>query len=134
MVVNFILLFIFEEVDLNKNPYIIPLYRHILILKNINEYINILNFYTINAERLIINLKNSVKLFFISGIKNYLIYRGPLRNLNYYNRIFVRFVIRLNRKKNEIYFIFVITNNLNINRVLFVRINVIITAWLNRLY
>jgi len=73
MVVNFILLFIFEKVDLNKDPYIIPLYKHILILKNINEYINILNFYTINTERLIINLKNNVKSFFILKIKNYLI-------------------------------------------------------------
>jgi len=134
MIVNFILLFIFEKIDFNKDFYIILLYRHILILKNINEYINILDFYTINAERLIVNLKNSVKLFFISEIKNYLIYRNFLRNLNYYNRIFVRFVTRLDRKKNEIYFAFVAANNLNINGVLFVRINVIITAWLNKLH
>jgi len=78
MVVNFILLFIFEEVDLNKDLYIILLYRHILTLKNINEYINILDFYIINAERLIINLKNNIKLFFISRIKSYLTYCNPL--------------------------------------------------------
>jgi len=99
-----------------------------------NEYINISNFYIINAERLIINLKNNIKSFFISEIKNCLIYRSFLRNFNYYNYIFVRFVARLNREKNEIYFTFVTTNNLNINKVLFIRVNVTITAWLNKLY
>jgi len=134
MVVDFILLFIFEKVDLNKDPYIILLYKHILILKSMDEYISILNFYIINIERLIMNLKNSAKLFFISRIKSCLTCRSFLRNLNRYNCIFVRFIARLGREKNEVYFTFVIANSLNINRVLFVRINVIITAWLNRLY
>jgi len=87
MVVDFILLFIFEEVDFNTGFYIILLYGHILTSESINEYINILNFYTINIERLIMDLKNSVKLFFISGIKSCLTYYGFLRNFNRYNCI-----------------------------------------------
>jgi len=134
MVVNFILLSIFEKVDLDKNPYIILLYKHILTLKSMDEYINISDFYTINAERLIVNLKNNAKSFFILGIKSYPTCRDPLRNFNRYSRIFVRFVTRLSRKKNEIYLAFVTANNLNINKILFVRVNVTITAWLNKLY
>jgi len=99
MIVDFILLFIFEKVDFNKDFYIILLYRHILTSKSMNEYINILNFYIINAERLIMNLKNSVKSFFASGIKSCLTCRDFLRNLNRYSRIVRRTLIDKTIKK-----------------------------------
>jgi len=134
MVVDFILLSIFEEVDLDEDPYIILLYGHILTLESMDRYISISNFYTINAERLIVDLKNSAEPFFASGIKNCPICRGPLRNLNRYSRIFVRFVARLGREKDEVCLAFVAANSLNVGGVLFVRVDVTITAWLDRLH
>lgn len=57
IVVNFILLFTFEKVNLNKNLCIMLLYKHILTLKSIDKHMSILDFYTINNKKSIINLK-----------------------------------------------------------------------------
>ena len=90
---NLILLSTFEGIDLNKNSYLVLLYKYILTLESINKYISILDFYIINNKGLIVDVKNSIKLFSISGIKSYLTYRDSLRNLNRYNRIIRRALI-----------------------------------------
>jgi hypothetical protein len=78
IVINFILLATFKEVNLDKNPCIVPLYRHILALESIDKHISILDFYTISSEGLIIDLKNSTKLFSASRIKSCPTCHGPL--------------------------------------------------------
>ncbi|KAH7327558.1 hypothetical protein BKA65DRAFT_608325 [Rhexocercosporidium sp. MPI-PUGE-AT-0058] len=87
IVVDFILSTTFEEVDLNKNPCIMPSYRHILTLESINGHISISDFYTTNSKGLIVDLKNSAEPFSASGMKSCPTCRGPLRNLNRYSRI-----------------------------------------------
>jgi hypothetical protein len=52
-----------------------------------DRYISILNFYIMNAEKLIVNLKTSAK---------------PLQNLNYYNYIIRRVLINEATKKFNI--------------------------------
>jgi hypothetical protein len=87
MAVDFILLFTFEEVDLNKNPCIMLFCGHILTLESMDGHMAMSDFYTTNGEGLIVDLKNNAELFFASGIKSCLTCRGPLRNLNRYSRI-----------------------------------------------
>jgi hypothetical protein len=99
IVVDFILLSMFEEADLNKNSYIVLLYRHILTLESIDRHISISDFYTINSKGLIMDLKNSAKLFSVSGIKSYLTCHGSLQNLNRYSYIIRRALIDEATKK-----------------------------------
>jgi hypothetical protein len=57
------------------------------------------DFYTINGEGSIVDLKNSAELFSVSGMKSCLSCRGPLRNLNRYSRIVRRALIDEATKK-----------------------------------
>jgi hypothetical protein len=99
IVIDFILSSIFEEVDLDENPCIILSYRYILTLESIDRYISISDFYTINDEGLIIDLKNSAELFSASRIKSCLTCYSLLRNLNCYSRIVRRVLINKATKK-----------------------------------
>jgi hypothetical protein len=69
IVIDFILLYTFREVNLNDNPYIILLCGHILTLESINRHISMLDFYTINAKGSIVDLKNSAEPFSASEMK-----------------------------------------------------------------
>jgi hypothetical protein len=99
IVVDFILLSTFEEVDLDKNPCIMPSCRHILTLESIDGHISMSDFYTTNSEGLIVDLKNSAELFSASGMKSCPTCRGPLQNLNRYSRIVRRALIDEATKK-----------------------------------
>jgi hypothetical protein len=99
MVVDFILLSTFEEIDLDKNPCIVPSCGHILTLESIDRHISMSDFYSTNSEGLIVDLKNSAEPFSASGIKSCLTCRGPLRNLNRYSRIVRRALIDEATKK-----------------------------------
>ena len=87
MVVNFILSFSFEEVNLDEDPCIISLCGHILTLKSMDGHMSMLDFYIMNAEGLIVDLKNSTESFSVSEIKSCPICWSSLRNLNCYSYI-----------------------------------------------
>ena len=99
MVVDFILSSTFEEVDLDEDPCIIPPCGHILILESMDGHMSMSDFYTMNAEGSIVDLKNSAEPFSASGIKSCPTCRGPLRNLNRYSRIVRRALIDEATKK-----------------------------------
>lgn len=99
MVVDFILLSTFEEVDLDENPCIIPRCGHILTLESMDRHMSMQDFYTMNAEGSIVNLKNSAEPFSASEMKSCPSCRGPLRDLNRYSRIVRRALIDETTKK-----------------------------------
>jgi hypothetical protein len=75
------------------------LYKHILTLKSIDKHMSILDFYTINNKKSIINLKNNAKLFSAFRIKSCLTCRGLSQNLNCYSHIVYRALINKATKK-----------------------------------
>ena len=99
MVVDFILSSTFEEVDLDKDPCIIPPCGHVLNLESMDGHMSMSDFYTMNAQGSIVGLKNSAEPFSASGMKSCPTCRGPLRNLNRYSRIVRRALIDEATKK-----------------------------------
>ncbi|KAF7893598.1 uncharacterized protein EAF02_001136 [Botrytis sinoallii] len=99
MVVDFILSSTFEEVDLDENPCIVPSCGHILTLESMDGHMSMSDFYTMNGEGSIVDLKNSAEPFSASGMKSCPTCRGPLRNLNRYSRIVRRALIDEATKK-----------------------------------
>jgi hypothetical protein len=99
MVVDFILSSTFEEVDLDENPCIVPSCGHILTLESMDGHMSMSDFYIINGEASIVDLRNSAEPFSASGIKSCPSCRGPLRNLNRYSRIVRRALIDEATKK-----------------------------------
>jgi hypothetical protein len=99
MVVDFILSSTFAEVNLDENPCIIPPCGHILTLESMDGHMSMSDFYTINGEGSIVDLKNSAEPFSASGMKSCPTCRGPLRNLNRYSRIVRRALIDEATKK-----------------------------------
>jgi hypothetical protein len=63
-------------------------------MKNIDNHLNISDYYKFSDEskyeNLIIKLKSNSESFSTTGLKNYLICRDFLRNINKYNRIIRR--------------------------------------------
>ncbi len=90
-IVNYIIGSTYTEINLDESPYIILSYSYILTLESIDSYIEIVKYYTIsnntNSKNSIIGLKSRSVLFSTSELKNYPIYRIPLRNINRYSRI-----------------------------------------------
>ncbi len=99
MIVDFILSFTFEKVDLDKNSCIVSSCEHILTLKSMNEHMSMSDFYTMNDEGSMTDLKNSVESFSVFEMKSCSNCRGPLRNLNRYSRIVRRALIDETIKK-----------------------------------
>ncbi|TGO63802.1 hypothetical protein BELL_1063g00010 [Botrytis elliptica] len=99
MVVDFILSSTFEEVDLDENPCIVPSCGHILTLESMDGHMSMSDFYTMNGEGSIVDLKNSAEPFSASGMKSCPTCRGPLRNINRYSRIVRRALIDEATKK-----------------------------------
>lgn len=99
MVVDFIFSSTFEEVNLDENPCIVPSCGHILTLESMDGHMSMADFYTMNSEGSIVDLKNSAEPFSASGMKSCPTCRGPLRNLNRYSRIVRRALIDEATKK-----------------------------------
>ncbi|TEY28370.1 hypothetical protein BOTCAL_1025g00010 [Botryotinia calthae] len=99
MVIDFILSSTFEEVDLDENPCIVPSCGHILTLESMDGHMSMSDFYIMNGEGSIVDLKNSAEPFSDSGMKTCPTCRGPLRNLNRYSRIVRRALIDEATKK-----------------------------------
>ena len=89
--IDYVMKFVYAEIDLNDNSCIISPCNHILTLKSMDGHMNIAKYYTISEntedENSIIELKSSSILFSISKLKNYPLCRNPLRNINRYERI-----------------------------------------------
>jgi hypothetical protein len=99
MVVDFILSSTFEEVDLDENPCIMPSCGHILTLESMDGHMSMSDFYTMNGEGSIVDLKNSAEPFSASGMKSCPTCHGHLRNLNHYSCIVRRALIDEATKK-----------------------------------
>ena len=100
MIVDFILSSTFEGVDLDEDPCIVPSCGYILTIESMDKYISISDFYIVNGEGSIVDLKNSAEPFSASGMKSCPTCRGPLRNLNRYSRIVRRAIIDEATKKS----------------------------------
>jgi len=90
LVVDFILLSAFEEVELSENPCIVLPCGHVLTLESMDGHMSMPDFYTLNGEGLIVGLKNAAEPYSPSRINSCLRCRRPLRNLNRYSRIIRR--------------------------------------------
>lgn len=94
MTINYIMRFIYVEINLNENSYIISSCNYILILKSMNDHMKIAKYYIIsddiNAENSIMTLKSNSISFFISNLKSCFMCRSFLRNINKYDRIIRR--------------------------------------------
>jgi hypothetical protein len=99
IVVDFILSSTFEEIDLDESPCVVPSCGHILTLDSMDGHMGMSDFYTMNGEGSIVDLKNSAEPFSASGMKSCPTCRGPLRNLNRYSRIVRRALIDEATKK-----------------------------------
>lgn len=69
MVVDFILSSTFEEVDLDEDPCIVPSCGHILTLESMDGHMSMSDFYTMNGEGSIVDVKNNAEPFSASGMK-----------------------------------------------------------------
>ena len=91
MMVDYITLSTYGEVDLNESPCIIPSCGHILALDSMDGHMEMAKYYTFSnepdAEASIISLKSSSVPFSTSELKNCPMCRRPLRNINRYGRI-----------------------------------------------
>ena len=99
MIVAFIVSSTFEGVDLDEDPCIVPSCGHILALESMDGHLSMSDFYIMNGEGSIVDLKNSAEPFSVSGMKSCPTCRGPLRNLNRYSRIVRRALIDEATKK-----------------------------------
>jgi len=99
MVVDFILSSTFEEVDLDDDPYIVLSCGHILTVESMDGHMSISDFYIMNSEGSIVDLKNSAEPFSASRMKSCPTCRRPLRNINRYSRIVRRALIDEATKK-----------------------------------
>lgn len=98
-VVDFILSSTFEEINLDVEPCIIPSCGHILTLESMDGHMNMSDFYIMDDEGSISDLKNSAEPFSASEMKSCPTCRGPLQNLNRYGRIVRRAFIDEATKK-----------------------------------
>ncbi|KAI9743633.1 MAG: hypothetical protein M1818_002949 [Claussenomyces sp. TS43310] len=89
----------FEEVDLDEDPCMVPSCGHILTLESMDRHMSMSDFYDMNDEGSIVDLKNSAEPFSASGMKSCPTCRAPLRNLNRYSRIVRRALIDEATKK-----------------------------------
>ena len=73
----------FEEVDLDEEPCIIPPCAHILTLESMDGHVSMSDFYSMNSEGPIVNLKNSAEPFSASEMRSNASspYRDPRHNL-----------------------------------------------------
>ncbi len=99
MIVDLILSSTFEGVDLDEDPCIVPSCGHILTLESMDGHMSMSDFYIINGEGSIVDVKNSAEPFSASGMKSCPTCRGPLRNINRYSRIVRRALIDEATKK-----------------------------------
>ena len=99
MIVDLILSSTFEGVDLDEDPCIVPSCGHILTLESMDGHMSMSDFYVINGEGSIVDVKNSAEPVSASGMKSCPTCRGPLRNLNRYSRIVRRALIDEATKK-----------------------------------
>ena len=70
MIDDFILSSTFEKVDLDENPCIIPPCGRIPTLESMDGHMSMSDFYTMNAEGSIVDLKNSAEPFSTSVMKS----------------------------------------------------------------
>lgn len=88
MVVDYIEMLTYGEIDLDANPCIIPDCGHIITLENLDGLMSMKEFYEYDERgETITGIKSSSEPFSISGQKNCPSCRGPLRNINRYGRI-----------------------------------------------
>ncbi|KAL9038562.1 MAG: hypothetical protein Q9214_005230 [Letrouitia sp. 1 TL-2023] len=88
MVVDYIEMLTYAEIDLDANPCIIPDCGHIITLENLDGLMSMKDFYEYDDRgETITGIKSSSEPFSISGQKNCPSCRGPLRNINRYGRI-----------------------------------------------
>lgn len=99
MIVDFYLSSTFEGVNLDEDPCLVPSCGHILTLESMDGHMSMSDFYTMNGEGSIVDLKNSAEPFSASGMKSCPTCRGPLRNINRYSRIVRRALIDEATKK-----------------------------------
>lgn len=99
MIVDFILSSPFNEIDLDENPCIVPSCGHILTLESMDGHMSMSDFYTMNEEGAILDLKNGAEPFSALGMKSCPTCRSPLRNVNRYGRIVRRALIDESTKK-----------------------------------
>jgi hypothetical protein len=81
-IVDFIMLYTFDEVNLDENPCLVLSCEHIFTMESMDGHMSMLDIYSGNEEGSITNLKNSTEPFSASGMKSCTTCRGPLRNLN----------------------------------------------------
>ncbi|ERF70407.1 hypothetical protein EPUS_05226 [Endocarpon pusillum Z07020] len=91
MMVDYITWSTYSEIDLDKNPCIIPTCGHILTQESMDALMEMPKYYTFSeapgAENSIIALKSSSVPFSTSELKSCPLCRLPLRNINRYGRI-----------------------------------------------
>lgn len=99
MVVDFIMLSAFEEIDLDETPCIVPSCGHIQTLDSMDGHMSMKDFYTLNDQATIVGVKNSAEPFSASDMKSCPTCRAPLHSLNRYSRISRRALIDESTKK-----------------------------------
>ena len=99
MVVDFILSSTFEEINLDESPCVLPPCGHILTLESMDGHMSMSDFYIMNGEGVVVDLKDNAEPFSASAMKSCPNCRGPLRNVNRYSRIVRRALIDEATKK-----------------------------------
>ena len=86
-VADYILQATYGDVDLDEDPVIIPLYRHLMALSSMDGHIGMSEYYELSPSFSAEALKPLPEAFSTESVKKCPICRGSLRSINRYNRI-----------------------------------------------
>jgi len=85
--VDYILQNTYGNTDLDEDPVIMPLYRHLMALSNIDRPMGMFDYYELSPSSSVNALKPLPEAFSTENIKKCPMCRGPLPDINQYNRI-----------------------------------------------
>ena len=87
MVVDYIMQTTYAEVNLDEDPVIVPTCGHFMALSSMDGTMSMSSYYGLSVEGAVTGLKPLPVMSAAERLKNCPLCRGPLRNVNRYNRI-----------------------------------------------
>ena len=96
---DYILQATYVDIELHEDPIIMPSCRHLITLSSMDGHVEIADYYELSPSSSVDALKPLPEAFSIKNIKKCPIYRGPLRDINRYNRIIRQGLIEEATKK-----------------------------------
>ena len=87
VMVDYILQATYEDIELDEDPIIVPSCRHLMTLSSMDGHMGMSDYYELSPSSSVDALKPLPGAFLIENVKKCPMCRGPLRDINRYNRI-----------------------------------------------